>query len=172
MDFFEVVRNRHSIREFLDKPVEPEKLQTILEAVNRAPSAGNLQAYEVYVVTDAKCRAALAHASLGQEYVAEAPIDLVFCTNIGRSAERYGDRGTYLYALQDSSIACTYAMLAAVALGLGSVWVGAFNDNEAWQAIGSPKGIMPVAILPVGYPAEQREPSRRRPLHEVMHEIR
>src|SRR3990172_61730 len=100
MAFFEVVKARHSIRAFADKPVEPEKLQAILEAVNRAPSAGNLQAYETYAVTDCTRLKALARASLGQEFVAQAPLVLVFCANPVRSAARYAQRGASLYCVQ------------------------------------------------------------------------
>ncbi len=169
MEFFDVVQSRHSIRSFVDKPVEPEKLRQLLEAVNRAPSAGNLQAYEIFVVRNPEQRAALARASLGQGYVASAPVALVFCANPTRSATRYGDRGVRLYAIQDATIACTYAMLAATALGMASVWIGAFSDQQVWQAIGSPEGLEPIAILSVGYAAEQREPSRRRPLDTIAH---
>ncbi|MCS7059593.1 MAG: nitroreductase family protein [Anaerolineae bacterium] len=169
MDFFDVVQSRRSIRSFLDKPVEADKLHQLLEAVNRAPSAGNLQAYEIFVACDAQRRAALAHASLGQSYVASAPVALVFCAHPQRSATRYGERGARLYAVQDATIACTYAMLAATALGMASVWIGAFSDQQVWQAIGSPEGLEPVAILSVGYAAEQREPSRRRPLNTIVH---
>lgn len=81
MEFFDVIKNRHSICTFSDQPVEPEKLQQILEMANLAPSAGNLQAYEIYVVTDAKKRDGLSCAALAQEYVAVAPVALVFCTH-------------------------------------------------------------------------------------------
>lgn len=169
MEFFDVVQSRHSIRSFVDKPVEPEKLRQLLETVNRAPSAGNLQAYEIYVVCDPERRAALARASLGQGYVASAPVALVFCANPSQSAAHYGDRGARLYAIQDATIACTYAMLAATDLGMASVWIGAFSDQQVWQAIGSPEGLEPVAILSVGYAGEEREPSRRRPLNAIVH---
>jgi len=172
MEFFDVVRSRHSIRAFQDREIEPDKLRALLEAINRAPSAGNLQAFRVYVVTDRSRRAALAQAALEQDYVELAPVDLVFCADGPRSAARYGERGTHLYAPQDAAVACTYAMLAATALGLGSVWVGAFIDQQVWQIIGSPEGLTPVAVLPIGYPAEEREPSRRRPLSEIFIELK
>ena len=171
MEYFDVIRARHSVRAFTGQPVEPDKLQAILEAVNTAPSAGDLQGYEVYLVTDPSAREALAQAAHGQEFVAQAPVNLVFCTHAALSAARYGKRGSGLYTLQDATIACTYAMLAATALGLASVWVGAFSDDAAWRAIGSPDGIKPVAILPIGYAAEQPGPSPRRPLNEWVHRV-
>ena len=103
MEFFDVIQNRHSIRNFTDQPVEPEKLQQILETANLAPSAGNLQAYEIYVVTDAKKRDGLSCAALAQEYVARAPVALVFCTHPELTEGRYTERGTRLYTVQDAT---------------------------------------------------------------------
>ena len=125
MDFFNVLKERHSVRLFQERPVEVEKIQTILEAINGAPSAGNLQAYEVYLVRQVQRRAELVRASGDQEFLAQAPIVLVFCTHAALSEVRYGQRGVHLYTLQDASIACTYAMLAIEDLGLSTVWVGA-----------------------------------------------
>lgn len=169
MDYFELIRRRRSIRAFARKPVEDAKLQQILEAARLAPSAGNLQAYEIYVAQRPEVRAALAAAALGQDFIRQAPVALVFCTHPRRSSVRYGDRGSRLYALQDATIACTFAMLAAAALGLGTVWVGAFRDEDVWKAIGSPRDQQPIAILPVGYPAESPAPTDRRPLKEFVH---
>jgi nitroreductase len=172
MEFFEVVKARHSIRVFAATPVETDKLQAILETVNRAPSAGNLQAYEIYIVTQLSHRAALARAAFEQEFIASAPIVLVFCAHPVRSAQRYRTRGTRLYSLQDATIACTFAMLAATALGLASVWVGAFDDEAVRQVIGAPEGIVPVVILPIGYAAERPALTTRRRLSELVHEVR
>lgn len=169
MDFFEVVKERRSIRTFAATPIEPEKLQTVLEAANLAPSAGNLQAYEIYMVTQPRKREALAQAAGDQEYVARAPVVLVFCAHPARSTPKYGERGARLYSLQDATIACTFAMLAATASGLASVWIGAFDDEAVRQTMSMPKGIVPVAILPVGYAAEQPAPTTRRSLDDLVH---
>jgi len=171
MDFVQVVNARRSIRAFTSRPVEPDKLQTILQVANRAPSAGNLQAYEIYVVSRRAALMALADASLGQEFVAQAPIALVFCANPKRSSRRYAQRGMSLYCIQDATIACTYAQLAATALGLASVWVGAFNDDAVREAIGVGQDLLPVAILPIGYAGEEPEESSRRSLTSLVHHI-
>lgn len=170
MNFFEAVRKRHSVRAFAATPVEPDKLQAILEAANQAPSAGNFQAYEIYLARRERDRLALARAALGQMFIAEAPVALVFCAHPARSAGKYGQRGIRLYALQDATIACAFAMLAATTLGLATVWVGAFDDAAVARAIGAPQGILPVAVLPIGYPAEEPEPTPRRQLQELVHE--
>jgi len=171
MDFFDVLRERCSIRSFTDQPVEPEKYQQLLESINRAPSAGNRQAYEVYLVTDAARKSALVAAALNQEFIAQAPLVLVFTTHPALNAERYGERGRDLYAPQDATIACTYGMLTATALGLSSVWVGAFNDDEVHRVIGSPEGQVPVAVLPIGYPAQEKHQRPRRDLDDLVHRL-
>jgi len=169
MEFTEVIRNRHSIRTFTDQPVEAEKLQQILEIANLAPSAGNLQAYEIYVVTDAKKRDGLSCAALAQEYVAVAPVALVFCTHPELTQGRYTERGTRLYTVQDATIACTFAMLAATNLGLGSVWVGTFDEKVVRLIIGAPDSQVPVVILAIGYPGEFPDQHPRRPLEQLAH---
>jgi nitroreductase len=171
MEFMDVVKSRRSIRHFADQPVEEEKLQKILEVINSAPSAGNLQAYEVYIVRRVEQRAALARAAYDQDFITQAPVALVFCTHSARSEVRYRKRGKRLYTLQDATIACTFAMLAITDLGLGSVWVGAFDDDAVRQVMQLPPGLAPVAILPIGYPAEHPSPRSRRRLNELIHEM-
>jgi len=169
MDFFEVVKMRQSIRAFEDRPIDREQLQQILETINRAPSAGNLQGYEVYLVTDRDVRQALARSTNGQDFITKAPLALVFCAHPARSAKKYGQRGTTLYCVQDATIACAYAQLAVTALGLASVWVGAFNEDAVRAAIGVGHDLRPVAFLPIGYAAETPEHRSRRALVELVH---
>lgn len=172
MDFFAVLQERHSVRAFAERPVEPEKLQAVLEAANRAPSAGNLQAYEIYVVTRPAVLKALMRAAFEQKFVAQAPVVLVFCAHPARSASSYGERGATLYSLQDATIACAYAQLAATAVGLGSVWVGAFDEDAVRKALGIEKELVPVALLPIGYAAESPEITPRRALDDLVRYIR
>ena len=172
MEFFDVIKNRHSIRTFSDQPVEDEKLQQILETANLAPSAGNLQAYEIYVVTDAKKRDGLSCAALAQEYVAVAPVALVFCTHPELTEGRYTERGTRLYTVQDATIACAFAMLAATNLGLGSVWVGTFDEKVVRLILGAPDSQVPVVILAIGYAAEFPDQHPRRPLNQLAHWVK
>ena len=171
MDYFELLEKRHSIRAFTSQPVEGEKLQAILQAANRAPSAGNLQAYEIYMVTNPTRRQELARAALEQTFIAQAPVALVFCANPSRSSMKYKQRGESLYCIQYATIACVFAHLAAAALGLASVWVGAFDDDGVRRAIGVGRDLRPVAILPVGYPGEKPEISSRRQLSSLVHHL-
>jgi len=171
MDFFDIIKKRRSIRQFSDQPVPDKLLQCILEAANRAPSAGNLQAYEIYVVKDTKTRQHISQGAYDQAFLAQAPVVLAFCTHAERARGRYGQRGVELYAIQDATIACTFAMLAAVAHGLGPVWVGAFDTAAVKAALGAPDGVEPIALLPVGFPAEEPDERARRPLGELVHEV-
>lgn len=169
MEFFEVTKGRHSVRSFLDKPVEKEKLEKLLNTANSAPSAGDLQAYEIFVIESEEKKRALADAALGQSSVSDAPIVLVFFANPMRSAVKYGKRGAELYSIQDATIAAAHTQLAATALGLGSVWVGAFNEDAVSAVAGVPKGMGPVAIIPIGYPAEKPGRTPRRSLDDLVH---
>jgi len=164
MDFFELIQARRSIRFYKPQAVEEEKLKRILEAANLAPSAGNLQAYLILIVRDAATRQALAGASLNQEFVAQAPVLLAFFALPQLAAAKYRSRGVELYSLQDATIACTYAQLAATALGLATVWIGAFDDAAVKRVLKAKAEWRPVALLPIGYAAESPKPTRRRPL--------
>jgi len=169
MELFDAFAMRQSVRAYQSRNVEDEKLQRILEAVNMAPSAGNKQAYGVVVVKSEAGRHRLMEAAYGQEFILQAPVALVFCVDPSRNADRYGTRGERLYALQDATIACTYAMLAATDLGLATVWVGAFDDARVANVVGVTEPVHPVAILPIGYAAESPEPRPRRALAETVH---
>ncbi len=167
-DFFETVRHRHSVRKYrTELPIGQEKLHAILEMACAAPSAGDLQSYRVVVVRDPTTRQALARAA-DQAFIADAPACLVFCTDPERAAAKYGERGRKLYAIQDATIAATYAQLAVVAAGLGSTWVGAFNEAEVSEVLKLQGGVVPIAFLSVGYPAELPEPTPRRHLDEMV----
>ncbi len=170
MDLFEVFQRRYSARAYKPDPVSEEALRRILEAVNSAPSAGNLQAYEVVIVRDPQRKRELAQAAWGQWFIADAPVVLVFVANPERNRFRYGKRGEELYSLQDATIACTFAHLAAVALGLGSCWIGAFDDESVRRVVGVPATMRPVALLPLGVPADTPEPKTRRLLSDLVHE--
>lgn len=169
VDLFEVMGRRRSVRSYLPDPVAEEDLNRIIEAACSAPSAGNLQAYRIVVARDPGVRRKLADACWGQRFVAEAPVSLVFLSEPAVSARRYGSRGAELYSLQDATIACTFAMLAAHALGYGTCWVGAFNDEAVLRAVGAVgTGLRPVAVLTVGKPRAPPGTTSRRPVEEVV----
>ncbi len=170
MEFFDVIRNRQSIRAFKDKDIEHEKINIILESANLAPSAGDLQAYEVVMIKEPQRRYALAKAALDQNFIAQAPLNLIFFINPKRSVWRYGQRGAKLYSLQDATIAATYAQLSATALGLGSVWVGAFDAKSIIELTGAKEDLVPVAIISIGYPDEKPVITTRRKIEDLVHD--
>ena len=172
MDFASLIAARRSIRVFRKAPVDQKKLKAILEAVDAAPSAGDLQAFEVVAVTKPAVREALAAAARGQEPVSHAPVVLVFFANPARNSARYGKRVPDLYAVQDATIACAFAHLRAADLGLGSVWVGAFDDEAVRKAVHAPKELLPVALLPIGHPDEKPEPTPRRGVKSLVRKER
>lgn len=171
MEFYDVLKKRHSVRAFEDKGIEKEKLEKIIGAFTLAPSGGNLQAYKVYVVKTKGVRDELAAAALDQSSVAEAPVVLVFCADKEQSASKYGERGAELYAIQDATIAAAYAQLAASAEGLGSVWVGTFDPLEVSRLVRAEPYNVPVAIIPIGYPAEMPKGRDRKAIKEIVKEV-
>jgi nitroreductase len=166
LQFFDVINRRHSIRAYSSKPVEEAKLKQIFQAANMAPSAGNLQAYQVHVILKKETRDALAKAAFDQSYISDAPVCLVFSADPSRSAKKYGERGAALYSVQDATIAGTYAMLAAVDLGLATVWIGAFDEKQVQETVGD-RSVRPVAMFALGYPAEEPEATSRRAIEEI-----
>ena len=152
----EIFKRRHSVRSFQARNVSRRQLGAILAAADSAPSAGGLKSREVLVVTDDVTKKRLVEAAHGQEFVAQAPVVIVFWALPSRSASKYGARGRDLFALQDATIAASFAWLQAVSAGLAACWVGAFDD-EAVKSIFREKigpDWRPIALLPVGYAAE------------------
>jgi nitroreductase len=170
MDFWQVLQDRHSVRNFdPTADVPPEMVERILEAAIQAPSAGNRQPWHFYVVRSLEIRQGLAAAAHGQAFIAQAPVAIVVCADAEQSAGRYGNRGRTLYCLQDTAAATEHILLAAVALGLGSCWVGAFDEAHAARALALPGRHRPVAILPIGKPArESARRTSRQPLQQVV----
>lgn len=148
-DFFGFCTSRSSVREYEGIPLTKDEIDFILACASTAPSAGNLEAWDVIVVTETETKLALAEAAFSQEHVARAPVIFVVCSNYVRSMSRYGERGI-LYGLEDATIACTFMMLAAHARNLKSCWTGAFDDSEVREILGLPQHIRPVSLLAVG----------------------
>lgn len=169
MDFWTTLENRHSVRSFTDQNVDAADVERILHAAIRAPSAGNRQPWHFYVVRRASTRQALAAAAGGQSSLRQAPVVIVVCADPDLSAARYRERGRHLYCLQDTAAAVEHILLAAVALGLGGCWVGAFDETAAAGALALPQNLRPVAMIPLGHPADDGGPATtRRPLNEVV----
>lgn len=167
MGFLDLARKRKSIRKFLSKPVEQEKIDSILEAVQLAPSAGNLQAYEIVVVKNPAVIKEIYKGYFSKSTHENVQLLMVFLADLEESGSRYGKRGRELYSIQDATIACAYAQLAATDLGLASVWVGAFDEEVVAKAVNAGNK-RPVAFLALGYAAidPERPPRKNRAFNE------
>lgn len=169
MDVFEAIKNRRSIREYTGKDVSKDLIEKLIDAARMAPSAGNTQPWEFMVIRNPQTKQKIAEAALGQKSIETAPVVIVVCANLQRSASRYGGRGETLYCLQDTAAAVENLHLAAHSLGLGTVWVGAFNEAEVEEIFQLPPQVRPVAIIPVGYPADKPNSPPRRDLQNIIH---
>ncbi len=169
MDLFEAIRRRRSTYKFRRTGVPREAIYRMLDAARFAPSAGNLQTWEFIIVEQPTFRQHLAAACLNQAFVAEAPVVIVVCSDTERSAVKYGARGKTFYSICDASAATQNIMLTATALGLATCWVGAFDDDKVRKVLGLPSTIMPVAVVPVGYPAVEAVAPLRVPLSNSVH---
>lgn len=169
MDILEIIKGRRSIRNFKTENLPEQAVENLVEAARWAPSAGNTQPWKFIIVRKPEIKKRLAKAALEQAFVEEASVVIVVCADENRSSQGYGNRGRTLYCIQDTAAAIQNIHLAAYSLGLGTCWIGAFDEEEARTILKIPQGIRPVAIIPVGYPAESPQPRNRRPLEEIVH---
>ena len=156
MDVMEAIHQRWSVRRYLDKPVEEEKLTRVMEAARMAPSACNLQEWRFVVVRSAETRHKLMTAANRQKFVAEAPVVIAACAETDNYVMRCGQLS---YPI-DVAIAVDHITLKAIEEGLGTCWVGSFYEDEVRKVLGIPPPIRVVQLLTLGYPAE--EPPRRK----------
>jgi nitroreductase len=164
MDVLECIRARRSVRSYKNQPVEEDKLKQVLEAARLAPSAANRQNWKFVVVRDAELRRQLARAAGGQGFVAEAPVVIAACATTTEHVMPCGHPAH----LVDLAIAIDHMALAARGLGLGSCWVGAFDQAEVKKTLGIPDSAAVVELLPIGYPAAWPSARPRKPIEEVV----
>jgi len=169
LDVFEAIKGRRSIHAFTKEPISDKEIKKLIDAARWAPSAGNIQPWEFIIVRDAEVNRKLSEAALNQTLIKEAPVVIVVCANQMLSARGYGSRGANLYCLQDAAAATQNMLLAAHAMGLGACWVGAFEEEEARKVLNIPSGARPVAIVPVGHPAEKPVARSKRQISEIIH---
>ena len=150
MDVVDAIKTRKSVREYLNKPVEDEKLKIVLEAGRLAPSASNRQEWRFVVVHDPQKRRRLAEAASGQSFVGQAPVVIVACAETDGHVMRCGQ---LCYPI-DVAIALDHMSLAATELGLGTCWIGSFDEQQVKEILGIPKEIRVVELMPLGYPSD------------------
>lgn len=153
-DVLKIIKERRSIRKFQKKEIPKEIIDKLIEALIWAPSAGNLQSRRFYFVFNQETKEKLKKAALNQEFISLAPLVIVCCAD-EKIGLHYGERGKNLYSICDVSASIENLMLLAYSEGLGSCWVGAFNEKEVSKILNLPKNLRPIAIIPVGYPAEK-----------------
>jgi len=162
MEFMDVVSKRRSIRKYKADPVPKEDIEYVLEAARLAPSWKNSQCWKFIVVTDPVVKEELAKA--GNNWIASAPVIITACADPSKPGTK-GDQGYYMV---DMGIAMEHLILAATDRGLGTCWIGAFDEEIAKSALGVPENIRVVASTPLGYPDQESAPRPRRALDEIM----
>lgn len=167
MNFLELAKNRYSCRSFMDKPIEQEKLNLILEAGKIAPTARNIQPQRILVITD---KEKLAKLNQCTKYGWNAPVIMIICYDKNVVYHRQYDDMDFGFI--DSSIVTTQMMLEIQDLGLGTTWIGAFDPEKTREIYNIPENYEIVALLPVGYPGEDAHPSKlhedRKPIEETV----
>jgi nitroreductase len=162
MDVISAIKIRRSIRKFSERLVEDEKLQSILEAARLAPSAKNMQDWRFIVVRNNETRKKLAEVS--QEWISSAPIIIVCC---GTDPTGVMSCGQPRYTV-DLSIATSFMILEATNQGLGTCWLGRFDEKAVKEILEIPEEVRVVTMFPLGYPAETPEPKPRKALDEIV----
>lgn len=170
MEVEKAIKKRRSIRKFQNRKVDETAITQIIESGNWAPSVGNLQNWYFIVVREKKNRERLAKACLGEMWIANAPIIIVVLSRTDRVVNSYGTRGE-LYHIENVAACVQNMLLRAHDLGLGSTWVGSFEEDEVSFMLDLPENIKPIAILPIGYPGEKVPiPTRQKIIYKVYHE--
>lgn len=164
MDFYDVVRQRHSVRSYREDPVDQEALERVLQAARLAPSAANRQPVKLYVIRDPDLRRQMLEV-YGQQWFAGAPVIICACAVPGDAWQR-GDGKNY--ADVDLAIAMEHLVLAAAAEGLGTCWIGAFKPGVLREVLCLPEDEEPVALTPLGHPAAEPKPTPRKPMDEFV----
>lgn len=164
MDVFEAISQRRSVRSYQDREVEEDKLQQVLEAGRLAPSARNLQEWKFVVVRDPQLREKLVEAANGQQFVGQAPVVIVACAPQHDHVMSCGHPSHLI----DVAIAMDHMTLAACELGLGTCWIGAFNQDKVRRVLGIPDAVEVVQLLPLGYPTAWPDAKPRKSLDEIV----
>ena len=164
-DIFRVFSTRRSTRKFDKTKVEDWKIDKILSAADVAPTAGNFQGFQVFLIKNNKTKEALVEAANKQPYV-NAPVVLVFCMDPSRVKLKFPPQILEKFSLQDATIAASFSLLAASGVGLSTIWIGMFDEEKVKQILGT--DLRPSSILCIGYPDKKKPPKSRRKLKELI----
>ena len=164
MEFYDLIKNRYSVRAYKSDPIEEEKLQRILEAANLAPTAANRQSFQLIIVHTAGQEEQLKKV-YPKSWFVQAPLIICAC---GLPQENWVRKDGKNYNDVDVAIMMDHLILAAANEGLGTCWIGAFDPDEARKFLKLPPEVEPVALTPLGYPADQPRPKNRKNLQELI----
>ena len=164
MEYSELIAARYSVRAYRPDPVEDEKLQVVLEAARLAPTTANRQPIQFIVIHTAGREREL-NRIYQKEWFSKAPIVICACAVPSQAWSRMDNKN---YSEVDVTIAMDHLVLAATDLGLGTCWIAAFDPAAAREVLGLPNGVEPIAFTPLGYPADQPKPKKRKALSELM----
>ncbi len=164
MDVLKAIRSRRSVRAYDPREVEEDKLTRVLESGRLSPSAGNRQERRFIVVRDAGTRKALSLAARDQKFVAEAPVVIAACSV---EKEYTMACGQLAYPI-DTAIAVDHMTLQAVEEGLGTCWIGAFDEEKVKEILNIPENVRVVSLLTLGYPGDIPRPKSRKNLDEIV----
>ena len=165
MEVMEAILKRRSVRAYEAREVEEDKLLRVLEAGRLSPSASNRQERRFVVVKDAEVRKLLSEAAKNQKFVAEAPVVIAACAAV--DTDYVMMCGQLAYPI-DTAIAVDHMTLQAVEEGLGTCWIGAFDEDRVKKILGIPEEVRVVSLLPLGYPADVSRPKLRMSLDEIV----
>jgi nitroreductase len=165
MEFLDVIQRRYSVRAYKPDPVPDAVLARILEAARLAPTAANLQPFR-FVIVHVKGREAELRRVYGPGWFVQAPLVICACGVPSQGWVRDADGINYTPV--DVAIAMDHLILAAADQGLGTCWIAAFDVPTARQVFGLPPGVEPVALTPLGYPADRPGRKERKPLAELV----
>jgi len=166
MGVIDLIRDRRSIREYINKDIPYEDILEIIEAARWAPSSGNLQNWYFVIVKNRDTIEKIAKAT-GQEFVKDSNTIIVVCSDDKLVESLYGDRGK-MYAIQNVAAAIQNMLLVATEKGIGTCWVGAFDEDMVKSIIEAPKEISIHAIITLGYYSKKPEPPKRKSLDEIV----
>lgn len=158
----DLVKKRRSIRKYKPDPISDQELKEILEAARLAPSSKNRQCWQYIIVTDQSIKEKI--VATGMEWISEAPVIVVACADPALSAHKPGMD----YFMLDIGISLEHLILAAANLGIGTCWIGTFDEKTVKEALGIPDEIRVVAYTPLGYPREKKgQVFARKPLRDI-----
>jgi nitroreductase len=151
MNVLDAIRVRRSVRSYATTPLPLDVIERMCQALRLAPSACNIQPWRFVLVTDASLRREVAQAAKGQMWMADAPVIVVGCGLPEQAYKKMGGHGNSVEV--DVAIALDHLTLAAVAEGLGTCWIGAFDEAKVKGLLGIPEQAKVVAMTPLGYPS-------------------